>query len=133
MDWISIAALTIAIAVAIYLFVSRQTPPTAANLTTAINAVPSLATELETVATTIVQANEQRKREGKLTNEQAYSDALNYVRGWFPVKVGITNEQIVAAINSAILIASVATAQIEQSKEIVQDAGAPDKPLHLGR
>lgn len=121
-QWISIAALVVAVVVGIFVFVQRDTPFTATAVGEAIQRVQPTAIELETVANIIVGANEQRKREGELTNEQAYHDALNTMRGWWGRDVPFTNDQILRAINSAILIASAATAQINMSKSVVDDA-----------
>lgn len=123
-EWFGIAALVIALIVAAYTFIATKTPVTPANVTTAINAVPSLAAELEKVATIVVQGNEQRKRKGELTNEQAYHDALNTVKGWFP-GIAIPNDKIIRAVNSAILVASLVTNQIEAAKTVVQESDAP--------
>lgn len=136
-DWLSIAALAVSIAVGIFLFVSRKQPVTPANIANAINAVPSLATELNAVATMFVQANEQRKKEGNITNEQAYQDALNKVRGWFPVEIGLSNDQIIGAVQSAILVASAVTAQTKADKAVAatqppETPPAPPTPM-LGR
>lgn len=121
-EWFGIAALVIALIVAAYTFIATKTPVTAANVTTAINAVPSLATEVEKAATIVVQGIEQVRREGKLDNLPSYGELLNQVRGWLPVNIKPTNEQILAAINSAILIASLATNQINAAKAVVQEA-----------
>ncbi len=138
MAWVPIIALVLAIIAVVAVFMGRREEPTPVNIGSALDKIRPLASELETVAMTIVQANEQRKREGKLTNSEAYESALNYVRGWFPVSVGITNDQIIAAINSAILIASAATAQIEASKATTRGArrvyeGPPPSQIAGGR
>lgn len=125
MEWISVAALIIAIIVGGYVFLSRQTPVTAANVTNAINAVPSLAVEVEKAATIVVQGIEQARRAGKLDNVPAYGELLNQVRSWLPVNIKPTNEQILSAINSAILLASLATNQINAAKATVADSDAP--------
>lgn len=131
MEWISIAALVVAIIAIAYVFLSRQTPVTAANVTNAINAVPSLAAEVEKAATIVVQGIEQARREGKLDNVPAYGQLLNQVRSWLPVNIKPTNEQILSAINSAILLASLATNQINAAKATVADADTPAQPRDL--
>lgn len=125
-DLLSILALIAAIGAIAYAFWQSKKPVTAANVLTAVQSVPSLATELSTVATMFVQANEQRKKEGNITNQQAYQDALNKVRGWFPVEIGLSNDQIIGAVQSAILVASAMTAQTKADKVVA--ATAPDAP-----
>lgn len=130
MDWLSIAALVVSLIVGLYLFVSRQTPLTAANVTTAINAVPSLATEVEKAATVVIQSYEQARRKGKLVNDPPLNKVMNQVRDWLPdwAKVKASNDQIVEAINSAILMASLVTNQINAAKTVVQESDAPPMP-----
>lgn len=123
-EWFGIAALIIAIVAVGYVFISRQTPLTAANVTTAVNAVPSLATEVEKAATVVIQSYEQARRKGKLVNDPPLNKVMNQVRDWLPdwAKVEASNDQIVEAINSAILMASLVTSQIAAAKETVAEA-----------
>lgn len=88
--------------------------------TTVVNELKSAqprAQELLNVANIVVQANEQRKREGKITNEQAYDDALNFMKKWFPGTSGVDNNDIINAVNAAILVASQITSEIKSTKE----------------
>lgn len=126
-EWLSIAALIISVVVGIYFFVNRKTPLTAANVTTAVNAVPSLATEVEKAATVVIQSYEQARRKGKLVNDPPLNRVMNQVRDWLPdwAKVAASNDQIVEAINSAILMASLVTNQINAAKATVQESDAP--------
>lgn len=130
MEWISTIAIVLAIAAIAYSFVTRKTPLTAANVTTAINAVPSLAAEVNSAATLVVQSYEQARRKGKLVSDPPLNKVMNQVRGWLPkwAKVEASNEQIVEAINSAILMASLVTNQINAAKTVVQEADAPLLP-----
>lgn len=138
-DWLSIAALGISVIVGIYLFINRQTPLTPANVTTAINAVPSLATEVEKAATVVVQSYEQARRKGKLQSDPPLNKVMNQVRDWLPdwAKVEASNDQIIEAINSAILMASLVTNQINAAKTVVQEGETPPVPTqptpHVGR
>jgi hypothetical protein len=66
-----------------------------------------VAEELLNVATIGVQAAEQLKNTGRLPdNDAAFQYALNYVKKWFPGSSEIDNEDIVAAIESAVLVAN---------------------------
>lgn len=139
-EWLPIVSLIVAIGVAVFVFVTRGEPVTSYNLQTAVDSVRPIASELASVATTVVQGIEQVKREpgSQLTNEQAYHDALNAVRGWLSAidpdyKLSITNEQIIMAINSAILVASSLTHAIAESKAVVADAnpGATVDPSNI--
>lgn len=136
MEWINVIAIVLSIIAIAYVFISRQTPLTPANVTNAINAVPSLTAEVEKAATIVVQGIEQARREGKLDNVPAYGELLNQVRGWLPVNVKPTNEQILSAINSAILLASLATNQINAAKATVADVNMTadaTRADHVGR
>lgn len=124
MEWIGIAALVIAIIAIVYAFIVSNKPLTAANVTTAINAVPSLATEVEKATTIVVNAYEQARRKNKLVIDPPLNEVMNKVRGWLPkwAKVEATNDQIIEAINSAILMASLVTNQINAAKMTVAEA-----------
>lgn len=121
-QWFGLIALVISAVVAVYLFVSRKTPVTATNVTTAVESVQPLADQVERAATIVVQAIEQARRKGKLDKMPEYSELLNRVRGWLPVNVEPTNDQVIDAINSAILVASALTNQINAAKATVQEA-----------
>lgn len=128
-EWLPLVSLLVAIGAVAFAFVTRKHPVTAYNLQTAVASVQPIASELAAVATTVVQGIEQIKREpgSQLTNDQAYHDALNAVRRWVSaldpnLQVSITNDQIVMAINSAVLVASSLTHAIAQSKAVVADA-----------
>jgi len=83
-------------------------------------AVP-LSEELLKVATIAVQSAEQLKREGKIdSNDVAFNYALDFVKDWFPNAHDVSNEKIIAAINSAVLVASYLSNQIEASKSEVE-------------
>lgn len=136
-EWLPIISLVVAILAVIFAFVRGGTVVTPQSVLTAVDSVRPLASELAAVATIVVQANEQRKRNGQLTNEQAYHDALNAVRGWVSgidprFKVSITNDQIIMAINSAVLVASSLTHAIEESKAVVAEA-APTYTMPVER
>lgn len=121
-QWFGLIALVISVVVTVYLFVSRKTPVTATNVTTAVESVQPLADQVDKAATIVVQAIEQARRKGKLDKMPEYGELLNRVRGWLPVNVEPTNDQVIDAINSAILVASALTNQINANKATVQEA-----------
>lgn len=123
-EWISIAAIIIAIAAVGYSFYSKQTVVSGSNLSAAITAIPSLATEVDKAATIVVQSYEQARRKGQLENTPELNEVMNRVRGWLPEEIqdAVTNDQVVEAINSAILIASAMTNQINANKATVADS-----------
>lgn len=122
---ISLISLGVAIVAVIYAVVASKRPLTVKGVSDAVNMVPRIATEISAAATTVVQGIEQVKREGELTNEQAYDMALDQMREWVklvvPVEIKIGNDQIISAINSAILVASALTNQIIESKKVVAE------------
>lgn len=94
-------------------------------LETVKESVP-IAQELATVAKIAVESAEQMKRDGTLrTNDAALNYAIDYVQKWFPATETITNEQIIGAINAAVLTASAISAQITAAKQSV----APPQPI----
>lgn len=127
-QWFGLIALVISAVVVVFLFVTRKTPFTAAHVTTAVNSVQPLAAEVEKAATIVVQAIEQARRKGQLDKLPEYGELLNRVRGWLPVNVEPTNDQILDAINSAILVASALTNQINANKATVQEVADAKSP-----
>lgn len=83
-------------------------------ITTAEEAVP-LARILTEVATTGVQAAEQLAATGKILRSDRLTYALNYIKGWSPALSGLENEKILAAIESAVLVANALRAQAEKT------------------
>lgn len=122
-QWISIVAIVIALGAIAFVFVQSGTPYTAVGIKESLERVQPLAMEVEKAATIVVQSYEQARRKGKLESTPGLNEVMNRVRGWLPkeVKLNVTNDQIVEAINSAILIASAATAQINANKVIAKD------------
>lgn len=139
-DTIGIVAIVLAIAAIVYTFWQSKRPVTAANVLTAVQAVPSLATEVNAAAAIVVQSYEQARRKGQLESTPDLNEVMNKVRGWLPqwAKVDITNTQIIDAINSAILMASAVSAQIKADKVVaatpaITPAGAQSHSSELGR
>lgn len=121
MEWIGIAALVAAIVFAISAFFYSRQALTAANVTALINGVPAVATEVDKAATIVVNAYEQARRKGKLEYTPDLATVTKRVRSWLPewVTDAVTDEQIVDAINSAILLASEKTNAINAAKATI--------------
>lgn len=117
---ISIIAIVIAIGAVAYGFYASKRPITATTVATAIEALPSVVTEVEKAAGIVVNAYEQARRKGKLESDPSLNEVMNKVRGWLPdwAKTAVTNEQIIDAINSGILLASATTNQINANKRV---------------
>lgn len=91
----------------------------AGGVVTELKAAQPLAQELMTVATIAVQAAEQLKNTGKLPdNNAAFEYAVSFIKKWIPAAEGIDNEDIKAAIESAVLVASALTEQIKNLKPV---------------
>lgn len=85
------------------------------------NQIP-FATELAEVAQIVVNEIEQAVREGVvLSNEEKFNRALDLVKKWNPQFAEIENRKIIAAIKSAVLVASSITNQINAAKTQVAE------------
>lgn len=80
-----------------------------------------LATELVDVAQMAVNEMELLKKNGRITNQEAFNRALNIIKGWSPALASIDNDKIITAINSAVLVASALTHQIRADKSLIED------------
>lgn len=81
------------------------------------NAQPD-AVKLMEIAQIAVNAVEQLRREHKITsNDVAFNYALSYIKKWIPDGWEIDNEDIIAAINAAVLVASFMSDQIPPKKQ----------------
>ena len=117
--FVEISTLVLALCFVAYLLWQQHKagkPLTFATIVAAIEAAKPVAQRVDTVAEGIVLANEQLKREGKLTNHQAFERAFEVIRAEFPLVTSVTDEEIIRAINKYVLLASNMTAQIEQAK-----------------
>lgn len=91
---------------------------TPSTLVETIKEAQPVAKELMEVAQIAVNATEQLKREGKIaSNDQAFNHALDLVKKWIPDQWEVDNEDIIAAINSAVLVASALSKQAGKSSE----------------
>lgn len=92
---------------------------TIANVATELKEAQPLAQELIAVATVGVQAAEQLKNTGKLAdNKAAFNYALNFVKKWIPAASGVDNEDIITAIESAVLVANFMSDQLKQARNL---------------
>lgn len=94
------------------------TPVTVAET---LHAVEPLAGQILEVGKTAALAAEQVSRGNRLmTNDQKLEYALDFVKNWlntwFPEAQNVKNEDIIAAINAGVLVASEISHQIEQAK-----------------
>lgn len=79
-----------------------------------------VAAQLMEIAQAAVNAVEQLRREGKISdNDIAFNHALDLVKKWVPDEWEIDNEDIISAINAAILVASALSRQAGVSSENV--------------
>lgn len=86
------------------------------------NQIP-FATELTEVAQIVVNEIEQSAREGHfISNDEKFNRALDLVKKWRPEFAKIDNAKVIAAIKSAVLVASALTHQIDAAKTQTLDA-----------
>lgn len=91
------------------------TPP---SLLEAVERYRPIAVELMEVAQVAVNATEQLKREGKIqSNDVAFNHAIDLVKKWIPDEWEVDNEDVIAAINSAVLVASALRKEAGASSE----------------
>lgn len=77
-----------------------------------------VALELKEIAELAVGSVEQLRREGKIQdNDVAFNRALDLVKKWIPAEMHVDNEDILAAINAAVLVASALSRQAGRSSE----------------
>lgn len=87
------------------------------TLTATVESKIPFANELSEVAQIVVNEIEQGVREGVvLSNEEKFNHALDLVKGWSPEFAELDNKKVIAAIKSAVLVASALTHQINAAK-----------------
>lgn len=80
-------------------------------------AIP-VAKQLQEIAQLAVNSVEQLRRERKITdNNIAFRTAIERTKKWLPAEWQVDNEDIVAAVNGAILVASALSRQAGKSSE----------------
>lgn len=86
-------------------------------------AIP-IAQQVQEIAQIAVNSVEQLRRERKITNNDvAFNRALDLTKKWLPKEWQVDNEDIIASINSAILVASALSKQAGRSSENVSTEG----------
>lgn len=113
---ITVAVFVIIVVAVLWQQYKTGKPITVADVVAAVEVARPITERVRTVAEGIVLANEQIKRDGQLTNEQAYAKAFAVVRREFPLASGVTDEEIIREINRAVLIGSKMTADINRTK-----------------
>jgi hypothetical protein len=99
------------------------TPVVVAN--TVRESVP-VAKELMEIAQIATNAAEQLKREGKIrSNDIAFNYALDYIKRWVPDEWEVSNDDIIAAVNAAVLVSSGLRKDAGASSENASKAGIP--------
>lgn len=92
---------------------------TSADIANAIEAAKPVTQRLRLVAEDVVFGIEQIRREGQLTNNvEAFDHAFAEIRALLPAELDVSDEQIINAINRAVLLASSHTAQIDAAKNM---------------
>lgn len=131
--WMTILILIVAGIAGYSLYRSYQSGKTidVSNVVGTLETSVPLAKEIIDVAQTAVNSIEQLRRQpgSTITNSEAFARATNTVRKWFPSTEEVTDEQIITAVNSAILVASTFTHQIRADKAVVAEAIGKGVPV----
>lgn len=85
-----------------------------------------VALEVKEIAQLAVNAVEQARREGKITdNNIAFDKAYTMAKAWIPDEWEIPDSQLIETINGAILVASALSAQAGLSSEKTNQSKTP--------
>lgn len=103
-------------------------PINIADVIVAVQTAQPIIERVRTVAEAAVLAQEQIKRDGSISNEQAFQKAFAELRKQFPITSGVTDAEIIREINRAVLIASTMSAQIKGAKDKVTTSTPPEPP-----
>lgn len=125
-NW-QVVLILITLVVSVYALYKASQSGQAVNLGSVVSTIEGsvpLAKEIIDVAQTAVNSIEQMRRQpgNTMSNNEAFSRATATVRKWFPATEDVSDEQIITAINSAVLVASTMTNQIQAAKAVVIDA-----------
>lgn len=90
---------------------------TLSNVAETLHEVQPTVADVKEVVQIAVDSAEQLKREGKITNEQAFNHALDLAKKWIPKEWQVDNEDIINAINAAVLVASALSKQAGTSTQ----------------
>ena len=113
---ITVIAFVIVVVAVLWQQYKAGRPITVADVVAAVEVARPITERVRTVAEGIVLANEQIKRDGQLTNAEAFEKAFAVVRRELPLASGVTDEEIIREINRAVLIGSKMTADISRGK-----------------
>lgn len=97
---------------------------TVSGISETLEASIPLASELVDVAQMAVNEAELLKKNGKITNTEAFNRALDIIKSWSPALAELENAKVITAINSAVLVASALSHQIKADKAV--SSGAVD-------
>src|SRR5688572_28545 len=90
------------------------------TLVEAVKEAVPVTQQLQEIVQIAVNAVEQLRREGKITdNDAAFNRALDLAKKWIPDEWEVDNTDIIAAINAAVLVASALSNQAGKSSENV--------------
>lgn len=132
-ETITVIVAVVAIAVALYAVYAAYQKTGTVTLGGVVDAVEEavpVGQDFAKVAEIAVNAAEQLKRTGQLTdNKAAFDYALTIAQKYLPALDALDSEKLIAAINAAVLVASALTAQIEHAKsEVGKPSQAPMLP-----
>lgn len=95
------------------------------DIVKAVKDVQPTAVKVYEVVQIGVNTAEQLKREKKITNEEAFRYALDYAKTWIPASWQVSNDDIIAAINAAVLVSSALSKQAGASSNNVTTQRLP--------
>jgi hypothetical protein len=104
------SAVVLLVVIAVILW-RRGEPVTLEGIVSAGDEAAPLSAVLVDVAGIGVQAAEQLFATGRITRGDRLTYAMNYVKSWSPALAGLENEKVLAAIESAVLVANALRAQ----------------------
>lgn len=110
---VSLVAVVIA-GYSIYKTHQKGEPITGELLQGELKVAVSQAQELVTVAETAVKNAEQLYRSGEITKDERYSEAVEYIRQWFP---GLDEDVLKANLEAAVLVVNTLTRTLPQLSE----------------
>lgn len=109
---------------ALYKNYQRGETVTLASSVEAIKEARPIAIDVGEIVQLAVNGVEQLRREGKITdNNVAFREAYTRSRKWIPDEWEVSEEDLIAAINGAVLVASSLSEQAGKSSEDVTFAG----------
>lgn len=117
-ETVTLIVAVVAIAMAGYSIWKLGHVPDFSELTAVVEDAVPVGQDFASVAQIVVNEAEQLKRTGAIpSNDAAFTYAFNKAKEYFPQLTSIDKDKLITAINSAVLVASALTAQIEQNKK----------------